>query len=179
MAPSNVLTLPGWQSSGALHWQSRWEHLHGYTRLEQHDWVTPQCGDWMARLEDVVLSCSGPVVLVAHSLGCLQVAAWAAHSKHASRIKAAFLVAPGDSERSQELEHLRGWRPMVRQRLPFRSLLVSSQNDPFCSTERAASLAADWGSELWALGPLGHINADSGLGDWPEGHHRFTDFWKA
>jgi predicted alpha/beta hydrolase family esterase len=119
------------------------------------------------------------VALVAHSLGCLQVAAWASHSKHVDRVKAAFLVAPGDSERSQEIEHLRSWRPIVRSNLPFRSLLVSSQNDPFCSPERAEQLASDWGSEPWDLGPKGHINADSGLGDWPEGHRRFTDFWKA
>jgi predicted alpha/beta hydrolase family esterase len=29
------------------------------------------------------------------------------------------------------------------------------------------------------LGLYGHINASSGLGDWPEGHRRFTDFLKA
>ena len=179
MAPHNVLVLPGWQSSGPQHWQSRWEALHGYTRVEQHDWLAPKRGDWIARLEEVVLSCVGPVSLVAHSLGCLQVAAWAAHSKHTHRVIAALLAAPGDSERSQEIEHLRSWRPIIRTRLPFRSLLVSSQNDPFCSAERAAQLAADWGSEHWVLGPYGHINADSGLGDWPEGHRRFTDFLKA
>jgi predicted alpha/beta hydrolase family esterase len=179
MSASHVLILPGWQNSGPLHWQSRWEDLHGYTRVEQHDWLAPKRGDWIARLEEVVLSCTGPVALVAYSLGCLQVAAWAAHSKHTEQVKAAFLVAPGDSERSQEIEHLRSWRPMVRTRLPFPSLLVSSQNDPFCSPDRAQQLAADWGSEHWVLGPYGHINADSSLGDWPEGHRRFTDFLKA
>ena len=25
----HVLVLPGWQNSGPLHWQSRWEALHG------------------------------------------------------------------------------------------------------------------------------------------------------
>ena len=179
MSASHVLILPGWQNSGPLHWQSRWEALHGYTRVEQHDWLAPKRGDWIAQLEEVVLSCTGPVALVAHSLGCLQVAAWAAHSKHTERVKAAFLVAPDDSERSQEIEHLRSWRPIVRSPLPFRSVLVSSHNDPFCSVERAAQLAADWDSEHWVLGPYGHINADSGLGDWPEGHRRFTDFLKA
>lgn len=179
MAPSDVLILPGWQNSGPLHWQSRWEVLHGHTRVQQHDWMTPKRGDWIARLEDVVLSCRGPVLLVAHSLGCLQVAAWAAHSRQVNRIKAAFLVAPADSERSQELAHLSGWSPMVRQRLPFPSVLVSSQNDPFCSPERAQQLATDWGSALWDLGPKGHINADSGLGDWSEGHRRCMDLLKA
>ena len=30
-------------------------------------------------------------------------------------------------------------------------------------------LAAAWGSEIVSLGAAGHVNADSGLGDWPEG----------
>ena len=86
MNPRNVLILPGWQGSGPDHWQSRWERLYGYTRVEQHDWMRPLRGDWIARLEEVVLGCDierdGPAVLVAHSLGCPHVAAWAAHSKN-------------------------------------------------------------------------------------------------
>ena len=45
MHPASVLTLPGWQSSGPAHWQSRWEALHGYVRVEQHDWMRPLRGD--------------------------------------------------------------------------------------------------------------------------------------
>ena len=55
MKPENVLILPGWQNSGPEHWQSRWEALHGYRRVDQHDWMTPRRGDWIARLEDVIL----------------------------------------------------------------------------------------------------------------------------
>jgi predicted alpha/beta hydrolase family esterase len=62
--------------------------------------------------------------------------------------------------------------------LPFRSLVVGSQDDPFCSPERTGQLAQDWGADCVFLGALGHINADSGLGDWPEGHQLFTDLWK-
>ena len=71
MKPSNVLVLPGWQNSGPQHWLSLWEQRHGYQRVEQHDWDRPLRGDWVARLEDVVLSHDEPVVLVAHSLGYL------------------------------------------------------------------------------------------------------------
>ena len=39
-----VLTLPGWQGSGPEHWQSRWEALHGFIRVEQHDWMRPLRG---------------------------------------------------------------------------------------------------------------------------------------
>jgi predicted alpha/beta hydrolase family esterase len=30
-------------------------------------------------------------------------------------------------------------------------------------------MAADWGASVVMAGPRGHLNADSGLGDWPEG----------
>ena len=36
----------------------------------------------------------------------------------------------------------------------------------------AREVAAAWGSEFVDAGPLGHLNADSGLGDWPEAHER-------
>jgi hypothetical protein len=30
-------------------------------------------------------------------------------------------------------------------------------------------IAEAWGAEYHVIGAMGHINADSGLGDWPEG----------
>ncbi len=164
------LTIPGWHGSGPAHWQSRWEALHGYHRVEQHDWDRPLRGDWSARLEDVVRDSTAPVVLVAHSLGCILVAAWAAHSSSTHRVRAALLVAPGDAEREELRGALPGWAPIARRPLPFPALLVASDNDPFCTPQRAAGLASDWGARLVPAGPLGHINADSGLGDWPRGH---------
>ena len=131
--------------------------------------MRPLRGDWIARLEDVVLSSSAPVVLVAHSLGCQLVAAWAAHSQNTQRVQAALLAAPGDVERAELRPVLTSWSPIVRQRLPFASTLVASHNDPYCSFERAQGFAQAWGADLVDAGELGHINADSGLGDWPQG----------
>jgi predicted alpha/beta hydrolase family esterase len=169
MNPHQILILPGWQNSGSDHWQSRWQDQLGYQRVEQHDWLRPLRGDWIARLEDVVLSLDAPVALVAHSLGCQLVAAWAAISRNTDRVKAALLVAPADAEREELRAVLTSWSPLVRQALPFKSTLVASSNDPYCSFERAVSFASAWGSSLVNLGALGHINADSGLGDWPQG----------
>ena len=67
-AVPQVLILPGWQGSGPAHWQSRWEVLHGYARVEQHDWQQPRRGDWLARLDETVIDSERPVVLVAHAL---------------------------------------------------------------------------------------------------------------
>ena len=165
-----MLVLPGWQGSGPDHWQMRWAQAHGYTVVAQNDWMRPLRGDWLARLDEAVLETPGPVVFVAHSLGCILVAAWASLSRHTARVKGALLVAPGDTEAPELRARLQGWAPIVRQALPFRSVLVGSQNDPYCTHERAQALARDWSAQWLDLGPVGHINADSLLGDWPQGH---------
>jgi predicted alpha/beta hydrolase family esterase len=170
MPTPHVLILPGWQNSGPAHWQSRWEVLHGYQRVDQHDWMRPLRGDWMAQLEEAVLAAPGPVVLAAHSLGCVLTAAWAAHSRNAYRVQAAMLVAPGDPEREELRAALKSWSPVVLQTLPFPSILLGSHNDPYCSFARAQAFAQAWGSDWVDYGHAGHINADSGLGDWPQGH---------
>ena len=172
VAPRNVLILPGWHNSGGAHWQSRWEALYGYTRVEQHDWTQPLRGDWMAQLEEYVLAADGPVALVAHSLGCMLVAAWAEHSQNTHKVQAALLVAPGDPEREELCAALKSWSPVVQQRLPFAAQLLGSTDDPYCSFARAQKFAAVWGAEFVDYGAAGHINADTGLGDWPDGHGR-------
>ena len=169
MKPHNVLILPGWQGSGPQHWQSLWQAQLGFLRVAQHDWQRPLRGDWIARLEDVVLATDGPVVLVAHSLGCLLAAAWAAHSRNAHRVKAALLVAPADVEQESLRPLLASWSPVPLQMLPFKSTLVASHDDPFCSFGRAQAFAAAWGAVLVDAGKAGHINADSELGAWPHG----------
>lgn len=170
MTAVRVLTLPGWCNSGPGHWQSRWEVLHGFSRVEQDDWHWPRRGDWMARLDEVLLEVDAvPVVLVAHSLGCQLVAAWAAHSQHTARVRGALLVAPPDTERADMPPQLFGWRPIVRQCLPFAARVLYSDDDPFCSPDSATAMAQAWGAQAFCIGPAGHINGDSGLGDWAAG----------
>jgi predicted alpha/beta hydrolase family esterase len=169
MKQAPILLLPGWQNSGPEHWQSLWQSQFDYQRVEQHDWMLPLRGDWIVRLEDVVLSSPEPVLLVAHSLGCQLVAAWSACTRHTHLVKAALLVAPGDVEREELRPVLASWSPLVLKPLPFPSTLVASTNDPYCSFARASLFARAWGSELVNAGAMGHLNADSGLGDWPQG----------
>ena len=178
MPPSSVLLLPGWHNSGPDHWQTLWQHQHGYQRVEQHDWERPLRGDWIARIEEVVLGCTGQVVLVAHSLGCIAVAAWAAHSRNAHRVKAALLAAPPDTENKALREVLPGWSPIPLQPLPFASVVVASSNDPYCTPIRARQITAAWQAQHVDAGPAGHLNTISGLGNWPAGHALLTDLLK-
>jgi predicted alpha/beta hydrolase family esterase len=168
--PLRILLLPGWLDSGPDHWQSRWEALHGDWRVTQDDWLWPKRGDWMARLEEVLLEDdASPALLVAHSLGCQLVAAWAAHSRHTHRVQGALLVAPPDIERDDMPPNLLPWRPIVRVRLPFPAIAVTSSDDPFGAPQRTEQLARDWGAERVDIGARGHINGESGLGEWAAG----------
>ena len=60
-----------------------------------------------------------------------------------------------------------GWLPVPRQRLPFASLVATSDNDPLGTRERVLTLARDWGSATVDLGAVGHLNPVSGFGPWP------------
>lgn len=165
-----VYLLPGWLDSGPDHWQSHWETLHGDTRVVQDDWQWPRRGDWMARLDETLLDApQTPVLLAAHSLGCLLVAAWAAHSRHTARVAGALLVAPPDTERTDMPPQLHGWRPIVRARLPFPAITVISRDDPYGEAARMRGLAEGWGTRVIDAGDRGHLNGASGLGDWPDG----------
>jgi len=178
MTDCRVLLLPGWLNSDEAHWQSRWEAEGHGLRVEQDDWQWPRRGDWMARLDEAVLAQDAPVLLAAHSLGCQLVASWAAHSQHVQRVRAALLVAPPDVERDDMPPQLFSWRPITRKRLPFASLAVVSSDDPYCDSTRSAQMARDWGAELHQLGAFGHINAQSGLGDWDAGRQLLSDLAK-
>ncbi|KHK57965.1 alpha/beta hydrolase [Ralstonia sp. A12] len=163
-----VLILPGWQNSGPEHWQSRWERLHGDRRVEQREWFTPKRADWVAALEAAVSAAPGDVVLVAHSLGCVLTAHWAAASAHMARVCGALLVAPPQLGREDSPPELADFQPVPQQRLPFPATLIFSTNDPFSDAAWSRHQAEAWGAAPIDLGARGHINAESGLGDWPE-----------
>lgn len=169
---THYLILPGWQGSPDEHWQSHWQRsLPNASRVEQADWHNPDPHSWVAALERQVAAARSPLILVAHSLGCITVARWAAQAPLASlrKVRGALLVAPADVERSAVPAALAGFGPIPRAPLPFPAVVVASSNDPYCLPVRAAALAAAWQAPVEWLSGAGHINAGSGLGGWQEG----------
>jgi len=168
MLNSTALILPGIGGSDSDHWQSRWEAQNpSFTRVLQSDWQHPVCKRWMDTLENAVLTAGSDPILIAHSMGCLLVAHWAGNTR--TRIKGAMLVAPPDPDAPGFPDQAVGFSPLPRLSFPFPSIVVASSNDPYGSVEFASAAAAAWGSRFFNIGPAGHINSDSGLGDWPEG----------
>lgn len=160
-----VVIVPGWRDSGPGHWQTRWTgQLPRVRRVVQDNWVSPLRRAWVERLAETILAIDGPVVVAAHSLGCITTVHLP--NEVALRINGALLVAPADPERRGVLAD---FAPVPYQALPYPSIVVASSNDPFCPARLAGAYARAWGSEFVRLQDAGHINVDSGHGDWPLG----------
>lgn len=157
-----VLIVPGLYGSGPDHWQSLWQKQNPSWQLViQDNWSLPDLDAWADRLRDAVVSAPGPVLIAAHSFGCLVTAKVAA--QYPRQIAGALLVAPANPQKFG-----------VAGRLPRRSLgvpsrVVASDNDPWMPLAIAREWAARWGSALTVLRGAGHINAESGLGNWSAG----------
>jgi len=167
-----VITVPGLNGSGPSHWQSLWERFRPDTvRAELGQWHMPHRNSWVTKLDQAIARARAPVVLAAHSLGCAAVAWWAELSPqpYGWPVAGALLVAPADVDQRGAQDEIAAFAPMPHKPLPFPSILVGSSDDPYCDPARARSIAADWGSVFVDAGALGHLNAASGLGIWPEG----------
>lgn len=164
-----VLILPGLYNSGELHWQTVWEKNNpSFFRVQQADWETPICSDWIARIDDEIVKRGAEnVVLVGHSLACQTIIKW--YEKYQRIIKGALIVAPSDVDAPSYPEGTQGFKPMLLIKLPFPSIVIASTNDIYIGFEQAQRFAQAWGSTFVNAGDLGHINSDSNLGEWAFG----------
>ncbi len=171
-----VLIVPGLRDAVPLHWQTLLE-----ARLRESGravaTVAPMgrtdldCAARVAAIEQAAQAIDGPIVIVAHSGGCIMVAHWARQTRRS--VQGALLATPPDFETPMPEGYptlaaldAAGWLPVPRAPLPFRSLVAASRNDPLGTYQRVNELARDRGSELSDLGAVGHLNPASGYGDW-------------
>jgi predicted alpha/beta hydrolase family esterase len=171
---SVVVFVPGWKNSGPGHWQTLWsERMPGAVRVNMadSDWLHPKRETWINSISRVILEQAHPVVIAAHSLGCI--ATVHLPTSVTRRICGALLVAPADPERRGVLND---FTPVPYQPLPYRTVVVASANDPYCPIRTAGAYARSWGSELMRLQNAGHINVESGHGEWPLGFSLLQSF---
>ncbi|WP_201313013.1 alpha/beta hydrolase [Dyella sp. EPa41] len=174
MTSPTILMVPGLRDHVAEHWQTLLE-----AKLPNARSVPPLELDKLSRaarvsaLDEALAAIDGPVILVAHSAGVMITAHWA--RAHQRPIHGALLVTPADLESpmpqgypATDVLRDNGWLPIPRERLPFPSILASSENDPLCNAQRATELAKSWGSLIVDLGKVGHLNPAAGYGPWPQ-----------
>jgi len=168
------LLVPGRNVLTPEHWQARWSRSH-----PDWTWAPPPPGpplvfaDRIAALDSSLAASDEPAVLIAHSGGCVTALMWA--GAHTGPVHAALLVAPPDIDGAEPADPRDvPWRVPLHP-LPFRTVVVASRTDPFCTFERAEAFAAAWGADLVDAGDAGHIETKSGFGPWPEGERLVAD----
>ncbi|SOC87025.1 hypothetical protein SAMN05660766_0690 [Curtobacterium sp. 314Chir4.1] len=174
------MIVPGIWNSDPDHWQSRWQAERaavdpgGVVRIEPASWSEPDPSDWSAAITRAVRSLDEPPVLVAHSLGVLAVAGWLGEPGRPS-VAGAFLVAPPDPAAPGFPAEAAGFaEPHAASAVP--TVLVISDDDPYCSADRAVGFADVLGAGAVRIGARGHVNVASGVGDWPAGRTLLGDF---
>ncbi len=177
MPRPTVLIVPGLRDAVPEHWQTL---LQARLEAAQHPVrsVPPMgrddldCTKRVDAIEREAQAIDGPIVLVAHSGGCVMVAHWARRTRRA--VQGALLATPPEFDRPMPagyptLQALTtgGWLPVPRDPLPFPSIVAASRNDPLARLPGVAELANAWGSRIVDLGDVGHLNPASGFGPWP------------
>jgi predicted alpha/beta hydrolase family esterase len=172
---TEIIMLPGYAGSGEFHWQTYWEAADPeIRRLAPSSWDKPELEDWASALEVAVENAKSPPVFVAHSLGCLLVAHWAAWSS--LPVAGAFLVAPPDPESCAFGEPGKSFAIVPEGRLRFPSLIVASSDDLLADLDYVDRRADQWGSAVIDVGPQGHLGSVSNLVEWKQGRDLLTAF---
>lgn len=161
-----ILIQPGWQNSGATHWQSQWQDTFLLERIEHLDWNTPVCKEWMLTIANNLAGKKSPII-VAHSLGCIAVVQ--AISQGIIKPTAVILVAPADMDRNVHNVTATGFSPIPTTPLGCPALVIASTDHKYMTSDRSRVLAMMWGADFKLLPGHGHINAASNLGEWVDG----------
>lgn len=164
-----LMLVPGLRDSEAGHWQSRWhEQRPHWLRIRQRDWSQGDLEGWIAAIDRERKLTPAPLLLIGHSFGALASLVWA--NRHPQHCAGVMLVAPAEPLRFGLEDDI---LPVP---LAVPGLLVASHTDPLLSFGRARFWAQAWGCELADIGEAGHINVESGFGEWPWGLAKLEQF---
>jgi predicted alpha/beta hydrolase family esterase len=173
----HYVIIPGIDGSGREHWQTLWEEAWGSsaTRIRPSSWDNPDLDDWCLALDNAMQRHrSSEVVLVAHSLGCLAAASWL--RRHQPGVRGAFLVAAPDPAGPGFPAAASTFATPDPMPLPVPGLLISSDDDPYCTPQAALTMADIWGIGHVSIGRAGHVNTASGHGAWDSGQALLSAF---
>ncbi|WP_196443081.1 alpha/beta hydrolase [Planomonospora sp. ID67723] len=170
------MIIPGINGSDEDHWQTAWQTEWGpsASRIAPSSWDEPDLDDWCQAIDRAVDRVAD-AVLVAHSLGCLAAASWA--TRRRPGIRGLFLVAPPDGTGPNfPAASAPAFTAVKATPLDVPGLVVSSDDDPYCTPAAAERLATGWRFDRVGAGCAGHVNSASRLGTWSFGRALLTAF---
>ena len=165
-----VLLLHGWGGSDYPHWQS-W--IAGEIAKDYGTVAFPLLDNphfptknrWMKQVKQLLKEFQ-PDVVICHSLAN---SLWfhLCNEGEIAKVKRLLLVAAPKMDLS--IDTIKTFFPVEAPVKLYADevLMVSSDNDPYMSNEEANLLSDSLGVEMKVLENAGHINAESGYGEWP------------
>ncbi|KDE38080.1 UNVERIFIED_ORG: putative alpha/beta hydrolase family esterase [Kosakonia oryzae] len=164
-----TILVPGLRDSDDYHWQTCWaRRLPRWKRISQRNWLQPDIENWGAAIRRELATCTLPVILIGHSFGAL--ASWYQVQSRAVNVAGIVMVAPAEPSHF-ELEEV-----VTASKLKIPGMVFASHNDPLMSFNRAVFWSDSWGCELIDVGDAGHINSESGFGEWEYGLEKVSEF---
>ncbi|MGE4395836.1 MAG: RBBP9/YdeN family alpha/beta hydrolase [Sulfurimonas sp.] len=165
-----VLILHGWGGSNFPHWQS-WlsgEIAKDYgcvSFLKFSNIDLPNKDEWMSELKRELEEFK-PNIVICHSVANIL---WF-HVCNEGGIKELdnlFLVAPPSLK--CDIKELKSFFPcnIPTKLYAKKALLIASTNDPYMTMQEADELQKALDIEMLVLQNAGHINSESGYGEWP------------
>ncbi|MEJ2526581.1 MAG: alpha/beta hydrolase [Sulfurovaceae bacterium] len=159
MSTPKTLLLHGWGGSDYPHWQS-W--LAGKLANEYGTISFPL---WL-KLAKKSLEDFKPETVVCHSLGCT-LWFWLAQ-ENLETVEHLILVAPPSIE--TDIDTISTFFPLTLPEMLYAKKidLVASDDDPYIQIDEAKKMSEKYNADLITLKNAGHINSDSGFGEWPQ-----------
>jgi uncharacterized protein len=171
-----VVVIPGWQGSGAGHWQTWLEEQLAEAGRETHrpgfaDLDHPELADWLPALRATLrdLPAAG-YDIVAHSLGVVLWLHHVADPADSPRPARVLLVAPPSPH--TDIRELATFFPPPMDIDTVRhgadgTALVAGDNDPYVPEGIADAYSRPLKIATTVIENGGHLNPDSGYGPWP------------
>ncbi len=173
-----MLIVHGWGGSDAPHWQA-W--LAGelakdygcvnFLRFKNVDF--PHLSSWSNELLDA-LDDFQPEIVICHSVACTL---WMhlCNEKRLKVIKHLILVAPPSMHCN--IKELESFFPLIAPKTLFAqdALLIASDNDPYMDIKELKKLSNELNIKTKILKGAGHINNESGYGEWTWLYLHFTN----
>ncbi|MFM2479915.1 RBBP9/YdeN family alpha/beta hydrolase [Celerinatantimonas sp. YJH-8] len=171
----HLLFLAGIGNSGSEHWQRQWYlESEQATWVEHSNWEQPVMEQWLDDFEHALVSIHEPVVVIAHSLGCVLFTEWL-RCHDLGQVSGAMLVAmpnvlgPEFPEQAVHFSNLGTYCDCCP------AVIVASEDDPYASIEHAYNQGRALNAAVHNIGAVGHINGQSNLGYWLEGQMILRD----
>jgi predicted alpha/beta hydrolase family esterase len=170
MSAPKTLLLHGWGGSDYPHWQSwlagKLANEYGtisFPLLDNPHY--PSRNRWLKQakksLEDFK-----PETVVCHSLGCT-LWFWLAQ-ENLETVEHLILVAPPSIE--TDIGTINTFFPLTLPETLYAKKidLVASDSDPYIQIDEAKKMSEKYNANLITLKNAGHVNSDSGFGEWPQ-----------